>query len=231
MSTRRKTLYIVSLILAILFVLVDLGGGMIGSTVTEGTGVKDAPAPGIGIPAMAILDGLVLLTTVLLVLPMLITDAGYAKVSGILTLIVSFLSLLGAIVVIFVSLALLLLMVALLLAIPFGTIAYFAAYADFNTGGAAAILGLSMTLKICSAIAVVVGNPHALKSKAIVLLFLTSLLGNVILSFLHGFPPGFLVSITDAIGAIIVAILGAIWALILLIGSIPAILKAIKPSG
>ena len=55
-----------------------------------------------------------------------------------------------------------------------------------------------------------------------------SLLGNVIITFLHGFPPGFLVSITDVIGAIIVAILAVIWAIFLLIGAIPAILASIR---
>jgi hypothetical protein len=37
------------------------------------------------------------------------------------------------------------------------------------------------------------------------------------------------VSITDAVAAIVVGILAVIWALILLIGSIPAILRAIRP--
>ena len=62
------------------------------------------------------------------------------------------------------------------------------------------------------------------------LLVLTSLLCNIIISFLHGLVPGFLVSITDGVGAIIVAILAIIWLLFLGIGAIIAIIKALQPS-
>ena len=56
---------------------------------------------------------------------------------------------------------------------------------------------------------------------------LTSLLANVIVSFLHGLVPSVLVSITDAIAAIIVAILALIWAIVLLVFSVVSIVKAI----
>jgi hypothetical protein len=57
---------------------------------------------------------------------------------------------------------------------------------------------------------------------------ITSLVAGVIVSFLHGLVPTILVSITDAIAAIIVAILAALWAVFFLIGSIPSIVKTIK---
>jgi hypothetical protein len=50
---------------------------------------------------------------------------------------------------------------------------------------------------------------------------------NLIISFLHGFVPIILVSITDAIGAIIVGILAVIWAIILLVFAIISVIKAI----
>ena len=61
------------------------------------------------------------------------------------------------------------------------------------------------------------------------MLVATSLLGTIIVIFLLSLVPGFLVSIFDAIAAIIVAILAAIWLIIMLIGSIPAVVRALRP--
>jgi hypothetical protein len=57
---------------------------------------------------------------------------------------------------------------------------------------------------------------------------LTSLLANIVVSFLHGLVPFVLVSILDAVAAIVVGVLAAIWALIKLIGSIPAIIFGLR---
>jgi len=74
----------------------------------------------------------------------------------------------------------------------------------------------------------VFSHKRFLENKGLVLIILTSLLATVIISFLHGLVPSFLVSITDNIAAIITAILAAIWALFYLIGSIPAIIKVLR---
>ena len=47
-------------------------------------------------------------------------------------------------------------------------------------------------------------------------------------AFLIDFPPGFLAAITDALGALIIAIVGAIWLLLLLIGSLLAMISALR---
>ena len=60
------------------------------------------------------------------------------------------------------------------------------------------------------------------------LLALTTLLCTVVLEFLHQLVPGILVSITDDLGAVVFAVVALIWALVLLIGSIPAIVKALR---
>jgi hypothetical protein len=85
-----------------------------------------------------------------------------------------------------------------------------------------------MSLKLAFAVVLLLAHQRFLQNKGLVLIILTSLLANVILSFLHGIVPRLLVSITDAIGAIVVGILAAVWALIFLIGSIPAIVKALR---
>ncbi|HYF01609.1 MAG TPA: hypothetical protein VEJ18_21990, partial [Planctomycetota bacterium] len=129
---------------------------------------------------------------------------------------------------IFVALALLILMVSLLLAPIFGTAAYFAIYGDFDRGRAAGLLSAFMLLKLVAAACLVLAHPRFLQNKGFVLILLTSLLAHVVTAFLHGLPPGFLVSITDAIAGIISAVLAAIWGLVLLVGSLPAVVKALR---
>ena len=118
-------------------------------------------------------------------------------------------------------------MIALFLAAPFGTLAYLAMYGSFNRAGASGVLGASMFLKLAAAVLLVLAHQGFLKMKGLTLLVLTSLVGNIIVSFLHGLVPIILVSITDAVAAIVVGILALIWAIVLLIFSIIAIVKAI----
>lgn len=184
--------------------------------------------PGLGVPYLALLDGLLLFVAVLMGLPLLLPDRLHAKLQGIATLIVGLLVLLGGIVLIFIALALLMVMVTLLLAAPFGTLAYLAIYGHFATGSAQAVLGVLLLLKLVGAVCLVLAHQRFLQNKGLVLLILTSLIGNLVVSFLHALVPTPLVSITDAVAAIIVAILAAIWALLLLIGSLPAIFKAVN---
>jgi hypothetical protein len=85
-----------------------------------------------------------------------------------------------------------------------------------------------MALKIGFVVLLVMAHQRFLENKGLVLIILTSFLATIILSFLHGIVPRFLVSITDDIGAIIIAILAAIWSLFYLIGAIPAVIKALR---
>jgi len=128
----------------------------------------------------------------------------------------------------FAIFALLLLMIGLLLAPIFGTAAYLIVYGHFQTGSAAAMLSLLMVLKIAFAIFLVLAHERFLQNKGLVLLILTTLLAQIITSFLQGFPPGILVSITDAIAGLITVILTAIWSIFFLIGSIISVVKALR---
>ena len=65
--------------------------------------------------------------------------------------------------------------------------------------------------------------------KGLVLIVLTSLVAGLVVSFLHGFVPGILVSITDAVAGIVVAILAILWAAFLLLGSVFSVVAALKP--
>ena len=224
----RKPFLIVSLIAIFLAVLVELGSiavlGLPPSSTATALGVS---ATGKAIPAMAFLDGLIFYATLIISIALLIPERVQSKIQGIVTLVFSLLLVLGCIVVIFADLALLILMVSLLLSVPFGTIAYFAVWASFDTGGARLALSLLMTLKIIFAACLVLAHQRFLQNKGLVLIIITSLVSNLIIAFLHGFVPGFLVSITDDIAAIIICILAIIWAVVYLIGGIVSVIKAI----
>jgi hypothetical protein len=119
-------------------------------------------------------------------------------------------------------------LVSLFLAAPFGTLAYLAVWGFFPVGEAAVLLGLVLLLKLVWAGLLVLAQPRFLQNKGLVLLMLTTLLCTVLLEFLHRLVPGILVSITDDVGALVFAVVAIVWSLVLLIGSIPAIVKALR---
>ncbi|HEU5217586.1 MAG TPA: hypothetical protein VFU23_02950 [Gemmatimonadales bacterium] len=182
--------------------------------------------PGLGIPSLAALDALLLLTAVVIALVGMGVPARIVgRIQGIATVIVSFFGCLGSIVLLFTTFGLLMLMVGLLLSVPFGTAVYLALFGDFPRGTAAATLGFLMILKLVAAFCLVLASLQVLKSKSIVLLFLCSIGLTFLLAFLHAFVPGPLVSIADAIGALIAFIVAILWALYYLIGGILSIVK------
>jgi hypothetical protein len=225
----RKIPLIITAALLVVCVLIELS-----SAAFLKTDAADAPglsntsdAPGLGIPYLALVDGLLAYTLIMMVLTFVLNANVQAKLQAILTLILSFFLVLGSIVLIFVALAKLLLMVALFFAIPFGTIAYLAIWGDFPKGAAAAILSLLMLLKIIASICLPIAHQRFLVAKGLILMILTSFLCMIIVSFLHGIVPTPLVSITDALAAIIVGIIALIWGIIILVGSIIATVQAL----
>jgi hypothetical protein len=180
------------------------------------------------IPYMALLDGLLLFTIALMSVGMLVRERIHSRIQGAATLLFSLLIIIAAIGLILVAVATLLMMIALLLAVPFGTLVYLVRYGFFNRGGASVALGLLMSLKLGFAICLALAQQRFLENKGLVLLILTSFVANVIVSFLHGIVPRFLVSITDGVGAIVVAVLAALWAIFLLVGSIGSVVKALR---
>ena len=188
----------------------------------------EASTPGLAISYLPILDGLLLYTVLLMGLGILMPRSVIGRIQGIVTLVLAFFGLLGAIAMALVALGLLILMITLLVAVPFGTIAYFVAWADFPTGAATATLGLILLLKSAFCILLILAHQRFLQNKGIVILSAVSLGATLLAAFLIDFPPRFLASITDAIGALIIAVVGAIWLLILLVGSILATISSIR---
>jgi hypothetical protein len=115
----------------------------------------------------------------------------------------------------------------LLVAVPFGTIAYLAAWGHFARGAAAATLAFAMALKIAFLILLVLAHQRFLQNKGLLVLVGLSLGLTWLIGFVHAFLPLFLVSIGDQLMALVICVFAAIWLLFLLIGAIVATIKAI----
>ncbi len=183
---------------------------------------------GFGVLYLAVIDGIFAFTLISTASGLIIPQGIQAQAQGVVTCLYSMSTCLAGIAAIYVALAALILMVALLLAIPFGTIVYFIKFADFNRGTPMAILGLTMLLKICAVIMLPLAHQAFLTRLGLIVLILASIISNLIVAFLLALPPGFLVSITDAIAGIIVAIIGVICSIPLFIGSILSIISVLS---
>ncbi len=256
MDKLRKPFFVAAVILIALVVLVETGTGLVqkskagkaGPNLTNQLGqvtglkkqlqdvdlasseLKSSKPPGLGIPSMALLDGLVFFTVALMGAQFFLGERLHGRIQGIVNLIVSLLVLIAAIVALFGAVIKLMLMVALFLAVPFGTLAYLAGWGFFDTGAAKAVLGLLLLLKLGFAVCLVLSHQSFLKYKGLVLIIVSSFLANLIVSFLHGVVPSILVSITDGIAGIVVLILAAIWAIFLLIFSVLSLKAVLLPS-
>ena len=226
LDSMRKPFFVVSLIAIFLAVFVELGSIAALGPHTSASTFGVSPT-GKAIPAMAFLDGLIFYATLIIGIALLIPERVQSKVQGIVTLVFSILLVLGCIVVIFADILLLILMVSLLMSIPFGTMVYLAVWSTFDVSGARAALSVIMLLKIVFAVCLVLAHQRFLQNKGYVLIIITSFVSNLIIAFLHGMVPGFLVSITDDIAAIIICILAIIWAVVYLIGGIVSVIKVI----
>jgi hypothetical protein len=253
MDALRKPFFIAACVLIVLTVLVELGSGLALRAKAASTAnlltqagkvsgmaehmdkidpstlgdLQQRKPPGVGIPFLAFLDGLIVFSVGLMGAQFVLGERLQGRLQGILSLIVSILVLLAVITLIFLTLAKVLLMIGLFLSVPFGTLAYLAVWGFFNTGAAKAALGLLLALKLAFAVCLVLAHQRFLQNKGLVLILLTSLLANLIVSFLHALVPSILVSITDGIAGIIVLILAAIWAICLLVGAVISVIKAI----
>lgn len=239
MERLKTPFFVVALGAAILVVLLeigsrfvlgghDVGAGLAGQAAHLGVSVpgQARTPPGLGIPYLALVDGIVLFTVGLMAVGMVIPHRVHGRVQGIVTLVFSILLILASLILLLIAIVKLIVMVALFFAIPFGTIAYLIIWGSFPRDQATALLAIVMLLKLIFAVFLLLAQPRFIQNKGLVLLTLTSLICNIVISFLHGMVPTILVSITDALAAIVFSIVAIIWAIVLLIGSIPGIVRA-----
>lgn len=254
-DTLRRPFLIGALVCAALLVLVEVGGptflggegsaGALESLIPESGDVRDAwedldddeirrlseeeTPPGLAIRYMAFLDGILLFTLGLMGLSLVIGERRHMRLQGILTLVFSLVIVIVCFFALLWAFAQLMLMLSLFLAVPFGTIAYMGLFGFFDRPGALAILSLALLLRVGFVVCLVLAQQRFLLVKRIVALVLTTFLGVVVIGFLHGLVPTFLVSITDAVAALVVGVLAILWALVLLISSIVPTIRALRP--
>ena len=240
----RKPFFIVAVVAMALVVLVELGSSLlIGGGDASGDladqarelgvsapGASGEEPPGRGVPYLVLIDVILLYTVLLMLAALLLPDRLHGRVQGITTLIGSIILIIVSFVLGLIAFIEVLIMIALVTAAPFGTLAYLALWGFFPRGDAAAILSLLMFLKIAFCVFLLLAHQRFLQNKGLVLLVLTSLVCNFIVAFLHGLVPIILVAIVDDVAAIVIAILAIIWAIVLLIGAIPAVVKAVRVS-
>jgi hypothetical protein len=195
----------------------------------EQTQLTQPPRPGLGVPYLALVDGVVLLVLALMAAAIVVPARIHGRVQGAVGLVASVIVILAAIAMAVRALGQLVLMVALLLAIPFGTLVYLIIWGSFDRTGAAIALSLLMIVKIAMAVCIAIAHESFLKDAGIMVLVAGALIANLVVSILHGAVPLFLVSITDAIAAIVVAIVAIVLAVLCAAGSIVSILRALSP--
>jgi hypothetical protein len=229
MNLVRKPFILAALILFATAFAIEAGSRLWIEAKVNGVAPANAPRPGLGIPSLAALDVLVLLSLIVLTLVVIGVPARIVgRVQGCAAVIVSFFGCLSSLALLFVTIGLLMLMVGLLVAVPFGTAVYMALFGDFSRGPAALTLGAVMLMKLIGVFCLFLGSAQIFKSKLTVLLLVCSIGLPFLLTFLHAFPPIVLVSITDAIGAIITFVVAIVWAVIFLVSGIISIVRNLR---
>ena len=219
----NRPIFLLAILLLGLVLLAELGVAVAAPFIDRSTG-----AVGWGIPALALLDAQLVFTVLLMAAPLVFPESVTGRIQGISTLIASVILLIACLVTGFAAFGLLTLLVGLLLAPPIGPVIYAGmSYASFPTSTAAATLSLIMLAKLVSCGVLVAAHLRFLENKGLVLMIGTSLLGTIVVSFLHGFPPGLVVSVADLIATIVVVILAVIWAIFGLVLGAISVVKAV----
>ncbi|CCH18990.1 hypothetical protein [Micromonospora lupini] len=242
MGDLRKPFLLLALVAVTLVVLIEVGSSLLtgGGDATgallanaadlgvevDGGGISEPS--GRGTSYLALIDVVALWTTGLFCLSLVVPERVQGRIQGVATLIFSILLILGSLVLLIIAFVELTIMVSLFLAVPFGTLAYLALWGFFPVGEASLLLGLALMLKLVWVVLLLLAQPRFAQNKGLVLLALTTLLCTVVLEFLHRLVPVIVVSILDDVGALVFAIVAIIWGLVLLIGSIPAIVKSVR---
>lgn len=190
-------------------------------------GVEES-MPGLGGAYLALLDGILLYSVILMSIGHFRFKALTARVTSAVTLVLSVLGAIGTLLLIIAAFTLIMLMLGLLLAAPFGTIAYFAAYAQFPKNEAVAALSFVIVLKLFFLVMLALTHPGYLQNKGLVIMIGLSLFATWLTSLLIALPPSFLSSITDAVGALITAVIAFVVLILIFITSIVAVVKSLR---
>jgi hypothetical protein len=221
----RTPFFILALMLLLAAFALEIGSNWILLTPSQ-SGASSNVQSQLGIPSLALFDASFVWTLVLMLLGIVLDRALVGRIQGVLTLVISIVIIILGIKTLLTSFILFLIMFALLSSF-FGWIVYIALWGSFDTADAATVLATITFFKLACAVLLVIAQQDYLKSTRFIILLLLSLLLDLLLSFLQGLPPGVLVSVTDAIGAIVISIVAIIYALVQAIFAIVAIVRAL----
>ena len=219
----RLPFFVAACVCLLLAVLVELAAAQALTSIFAGK----TETPGYAINALALIDGILLYSLGWMLLSVVAPRSITGRAQGCVTLVLSFFGCLGTLLLIYAAFTLLMLMLALLVAVPFGTIAYLAIWGDFARGAASATLAIAMLLKIAFLVLAVIAHQRFLQNKGLLVLTGLSLGLTWVIGFVHALLPIVLVSIGDQLVALVICIIAAIWLLLLLIGALIATIKAI----
>ena len=199
----RSLVLVAAIVLGWLIVMIELGVA-IAPGLSDLVGAPLQAVPGIGIPALVLVDIPLAFTLTLFGLGFVVPHGLLGRTQGCATLIVSLVVLLGGCLTVVLAFGLLMVMLALIGSF-FGIVVYLALWGNFAREAAAVILAFLLMSKLVIGAGLLVSNQRYLQNRGLVLLWLTSLVANVIVAFLHGLLPRPVVSILDAVAAIILA--------------------------
>lgn len=202
------------------------GPASVRSSIT-GPAREQLDRPGLGIQTLALFDALLVVTWLFVAATILVPERSIAAAGAVGTGIVGLIVLVLSVVALFAAIGLVLTMIGLLFAAPFGTAVYLALWGSFPVGAAAATLGIILFCKLAFAVCLVLANPGFLKNKLLMVLLAFSFLCNLVVSLLQGFPPSVLASITDGIAAAVVAVVSLIFAVVLLVRAVVSAVKVV----
>lgn len=224
MTQRGRALFVIAAILAVSVVLIELSLATVWGAVA---GADEAAAtPGFAILYLAAVDGVLAFQVVMWAVGAL-APALQGRLHGPLALVVGAGGLVATAFALVVAVVAVTTMVSLLLAAPFGTAAYIALYGAFPTGEAAATLATLMTFKLAVAVLLVVANPRLLTLKSLWLLLLCTLGATWGVGLVHALLPRFLAAAGDAAAAVVIAVLGLVWFLVVLVNALPGVVAQI----
>jgi hypothetical protein len=184
--------------------------------------------PGRGITYLALVDVVLLYSVGLMGAGLVVPERLLGRAQGVATFIGSIVLIVVALILLIIAFVELLIMVTLLAATPFGTIAYLALWGFFPKGDAAVLLGLILFLKLLAVVCLVLAHQRFLRFKRLMVLVATSFGCTLLVVFLHGLVPSVLVAILDNVAAIVIAVVAIIWAIVLLVGSIFSIVSTVR---
>src|SRR6476660_8574774 len=171
MDKTKLIVFLLGAFWLLLAILVEFSSVALVGSVGSAAGVSDQPPPGIGFFGIALVDPVLAHALALLTIDLLAIARSFAaRLQGIVTLVLSLLGLLGTLVFAFATFTMIMLMITLLLAAPFGTLAYFAVWGHFPTGPARISVALVMSLKLIGIGLIAASHLTLLKNKLFLVL-------------------------------------------------------------